>query len=237
LSGAALEARGRGPPLSISACILRNVGVAIAAEDGASAAIDHVTVHGYASSGLRLRQTGAGGGGGGRIEAHSLIVWGAASAVSSDAASTLLLSYSATAGGRLAGKGNISADPLFVDAASGDLRLTLRSPCRATGMGGTDMGAIPYVPTGARNRFRRGDANGDGLLDIGDALTALLALFQARVAPPCAEALDFDAQDGIDLGDAIGILRFLFAGAPGPPLPFPGCDSAPEEECFAPTCL
>ena len=55
---------------------------------------------------------------------------------------TAVLTYSCIAGG-YAGAGNISTDPLFVDAASGDCRLSTGSPCinagTSTGAPGTDI--------------------------------------------------------------------------------------------------
>jgi len=61
--------------------------------------------------------------------------------------------YSCVQGGWPVGDGNIAADPLFRDAANGDLGLSLGSPCVDTGNPGiandpdgtqADMGAYPY---------------------------------------------------------------------------------------------
>jgi hypothetical protein len=51
--------------------------------------------------------------------------------------------YSCIQGG-YDGTGNISADPLFIDAANGDFRLQPTSPCIEAGEGGVDMGAFDY---------------------------------------------------------------------------------------------
>ena len=65
-----------------------------------------------------------------------------------------LLDYSTFA---WAGTGNISADPLFADAANGNYRITANSPARDTGDPATfdpdstraDMGALPFAAGGA----------------------------------------------------------------------------------------
>jgi len=43
------------------------------------------------------------------------------------------------------GTGEIHEDPLFVNPANHNYRLDEGSPCRGTGRGGEDMGAIPYM--------------------------------------------------------------------------------------------
>jgi formylglycine-generating enzyme required for sulfatase activity len=74
-------------------------------------------------------------------------------------------------------------------------------------------------------KFKRGDANGDGSLDIGDALRILGHLFLAQ--PPeldCQDAADANDDGEVDIGDPILILFFLFAGnGVAIPPPFPEC--------------
>ncbi|HLU47932.1 MAG TPA: hypothetical protein VK116_07600, partial [Planctomycetota bacterium] len=68
--------------------------------------------------------------------------------------------------------------------------------------------------------FVRGDANDDGTLDISDALSLLIYLFQEREAAiPCLDAADADDSGELDLTDAVRILRYLFTGGQGPPPP------------------
>jgi parallel beta-helix repeat protein len=54
-------------------------------------------------------------------------------------ANTASANYTATSG-----TGNQSANPLFVDAAARNYRLTSYSPSRGAGAGGVDQGALPY---------------------------------------------------------------------------------------------
>jgi len=70
------------------------------------------------------------------------------------------------------------------------------------------------------SRFRRGDADGDGSVDITDPIAVLLRLFQGGEPFPCEDAADGDDDGEISLTDAIVILVRLFQG--GEPLPPPG---------------
>ncbi len=68
-----------------------------------------------------------------------------------------------------------------------------------------------------------GDANDDGLVDLGDAVRLLNYLFKNGPAPvPHTCAGDTNNDDLIDLGDAVGLLNYLFKG--GLP-PDPDCCS------------
>jgi hypothetical protein len=68
--------------------------------------------------------------------------------------------------------------------------------------------------------FRRGDADGNGLLQLTDSLYILNGLFRSGPPPSCPDAADADDDGTITLTDAIYILRHLFQS--GPPLPAPG---------------
>jgi hypothetical protein len=86
--------------------------------------------------------------------------------------------------------------------------------------------------------FRRGDANADGLGDMGDVLELLQHLFQGPVALPCLEAADADNSGRIDITDPLYLIQYLFLGGPPPPHPGPaprefggftqGCGSDPD---------
>lgn len=76
-------------------------------------------------------------------------------------------------------------------------------------------------PDGDSN-FRRGDANGDTLVDIGDGVYLLSFLFGAGPLP-CVAAGDADGSESVDLADPIALFSFFFASGPPPPMPFPDC--------------
>ncbi|UCF42772.1 MAG: right-handed parallel beta-helix repeat-containing protein, partial [Planctomycetota bacterium] len=82
-----------------------------------------------------------------------------------DASSSTTVSFSDVAGG-WTGPGNINADPLFVDAAGGDLRLSsVASPCVDTG----DNSAPNLPPTdlGGNPRVVDGNRDGSAVVDMG----------------------------------------------------------------------
>ncbi len=92
--------------------------------------------------------------------------------------------------------------------------------------------------------FRRGDANGDGGVDISDAVFILGELF-IPMSPtgPCQDADDVNDDGGVDISDAVFLLATLFIPmSPVPPAPGvsicgpdPTMDSV---EClFYPSCL
>jgi len=82
------------------------------------------------------------------------------------------------------------------------------------------------VPDDCDERFRRGDCNGDGGLDIADAICTLGWLFLGAAAPGCVAATDVDGTESVEVSDAIAVLSFLFRGGLPPVEPFPGCEPA-----------
>ncbi|MBI4601621.1 MAG: hypothetical protein HY721_06635 [Planctomycetes bacterium] len=69
--------------------------------------------------------------------------------------------------------------------------------------------------------FRRADSNGDGRVDIGDAISTLTYLFSGGAAPGCTDAADANDTGDLDLSDGIFTLQWLFAGGNDPPAPGP----------------
>lgn len=92
-----------------------------------------------------------------------------------------------------------------------------------------DMGASEACTT--LRRFRRGDSNVDGALDITDGLYILAHSFLCFGCReyPCTAAADADNNGGSpNITDAIYVLNFLFLGGPRPPHPGPyACGAAP----------
>jgi hypothetical protein len=77
-------------------------------------------------------------------------------------------------------------------------------------------------------RFRRGDVNGSGLIDISDVIFGLAWLFQSGAPPPCIAAADINGDAGVDISDPIYLLIHLFLSGPSPPAPYPDCGPAPD---------
>jgi hypothetical protein len=91
------------------------------------------------------------------------------------------------------------------------------------------------------SRFVRGDANGDGEIDISDPLAILFFLFGGfdGIEEICAEAGNANNDNHLDITDAIFILERLFI-APQPfPAPYPDCGpdpSLPSLGCDVSSC-
>ncbi|MBI4605110.1 MAG: lamin tail domain-containing protein [Planctomycetes bacterium] len=220
----------------VTRCIFTGIDqAAIAVTGNASIAADHLTIHGCGMGfDLRERSPGAGSG---DVDAHSVIAWQTPAAVAEDSGSRGDFTHSDLAGGVRPGDGNISADPRFVDAPAGDLRLRFSSPGRGTGKDGTDMGALPYEPTGETSRFLRCDTNADGSNDIADAVATLLALFGGRAGLACWASADCNADGLTDLSDALFDLAYLFTEGPPPPGAYPACEEGAVEGCGQTTCV
>jgi uncharacterized delta-60 repeat protein len=75
-----------------------------------------------------------------------------------------------------------------------------------------DYATIKYVQAW----FLRGDCNGDGTIDLGDAVYLLNYLFREGSEPDPYEAGDANCDGTIDLGDAVYLLNYLFKGGPPP---------------------
>lgn len=98
------------------------------------------------------------------------------------------------------------------------------------GAGGTDAYLIRTDEEGrVPPHFIRGDANGDGGLNIADAVGVIYYLFgQGCCLDP--DAMDVDDGGSVDLGDAISLLNYLFQDGEPPraPHPRPGFDPTPD---------
>ena len=78
-------------------------------------------------------------------------------------------------------------------------------------------------------RFVRADCNGDGDVDIADALCALGWLFADGPPPACAAATNANGDSKADISDVTFLLHHLFTGGPAPAAPFPDCGPCSNE--------
>jgi len=158
--------------------------------------------------------------------------------------------FSNISDGQFAGEdGNISEDPLFRNAPLGDYRLLPESPCIDAGVSAVGglvapdldfQGSIPvddpdvpnlnggiqemgYVDNTAP--FIRGDADGNTLHDVSDAIYTFNYLFLGG-GESCLASMDSNDDERLDISAGIFTLTFLFlGGAPySPPYPFQGLD-------------
>ncbi len=72
-------------------------------------------------------------------------------------------------------------------------------------------------------KFRRGDTDGNGALEITDPINNLAFQFLGTFIPPCMDAADYDDNGKIEITDPIGNLSHQFLGT-APPAP-PGKDT------------
>jgi hypothetical protein len=73
----------------------------------------------------------------------------------------------------------------------------------------------------AASRFRRGDSNVDGSVDLSDPISTLEWMFLGRQEASCASAADANDDGALDLSDVIATLEFLFSGSGVLPTPGP----------------
>lgn len=71
--------------------------------------------------------------------------------------------------------------------------------------------------------FLRGDADGNGSVDMTDSLYTLSSLFVGSKELRCQDAADADDSGEVELTDAVLVLGYLFAGGDTIAAPFPGC--------------
>ncbi len=99
--------------------------------------------------------------------------------------------------------------------------------------GSTFTAQIVRLITGGpvQPKFRRGDADMNGSLELTDPITVLNFQFLAGAEPPCLDAADGDDSGTLDLTDAIYSLNFQFLAGSRPPDPGPdvcGADPTPD---------
>ena len=82
---------------------------------------------------------------------------------------------------------------------------------------------VPAYAQAATISFVRGDANGDGSVDMSDAVSILDCQFAGRGCGGCLKASDVNGDHAVDISDATTLLNFLFRGAKRPPAPYPRC--------------
>ena len=79
--------------------------------------------------------------------------------------------------------------------------------------------------------FVRGEANGDGMVDLADAVFILNAIFApGSPLPSCDDAADANDSGEITISDPVYILLYLYCDGPPPPLPFPAAGEDPTED-------
>lgn len=128
---------GGAPGTQVSGTVIYNCGSGINVNNSTNVFVRNTTISGCAT-GLFFRTSG---GNLSDLSGTNNIVWGNAVNVTFTGNASLALSFSDIQGGQ-PGAGNIDADPLFVNAATKDFRLSPGSPAIGSGFGGANMGAL-----------------------------------------------------------------------------------------------
>ncbi|MCK4224324.1 MAG: hypothetical protein KAX39_04025 [candidate division Zixibacteria bacterium] len=71
--------------------------------------------------------------------------------------------------------------------------------------------------TGTTPSFLRGDANGDGMIDLGDVVYLINYLYEDGPAPDPLWTGDANGDEVIDLGDLVYLINYLYKDGPPPP--------------------
>ena len=81
----------------------------------------------------------------------------------------------------------------------------------------TLLGSAPFI---------RGDSNGDGIVDVGDAVKIVFHLLSGSELA-CGDAADIDDDETLEFGDVLGLLDHLFSSGSTPADPYPGAGLDP----------
>jgi ferredoxin len=100
----------------------------------------------------------------------------------------------------------------------------LRGPTGIAILSGTQA-----VPT-----FIRGDANGDGKVQVADPVWIVSELFRNGPPTSCQAAADATGDGVYDVSDALFVIRYYFQNGPAPGEPFPAC--GPESVAIPLSC-
>jgi hypothetical protein len=112
----------------------------------------------------------------------------------------------------------------YMHSSNDIVGVSLNSPEELEGnarLGAAAMAALAGPLSGVQDAgFRRGDANGDGQIDISDAVFTLRYLFSPGVIPGCLDAADSNDDGDLDISDAVAVLLELFreSGHIAPPV-------------------
>lgn len=85
---------------------------------------------------------------------------------------------------------------------------------------------------GDEARFRRGDVDATGSIELTDAIGILLYLFLRGPPPSCQKSADADDDGAVSIADAVYLLDHLFRGGDGPPAPGSVCGKDPTEDAL-----
>jgi hypothetical protein len=84
------------------------------------------------------------------------------------------------------------------------------------------------APPGGPGTFRRGDPNGDGFLEVSDAVYLLRKLFGGELPGlACQKSADLNDDGALNITDPLRLLNYLLLGGAQPASPFGACGLDP----------
>jgi len=106
-----------------------------------------------------------------------------------------------------------------------------RAPVTVRNVDGQVSNAFAFNITPPPAQFIRGDANGDGSVDVSDAVKIVFHLFSGADLT-CRDAADIDDDEQLNITDAVRLLGHLFRGGPPPADPYPGAGPDPDGDAL-----
>lgn len=109
--------------------------------------------------------------------------------------------------------GNFCLDPKFCNASSNDFRLSEGSPCAPKN---NDCGVLIGALSVGCDDFLCGDADGNDIVNISDAVYLISYIFGGGPAPDPLLAGDCDCNEIVNISDAVYLIAYIFGGGAGP---------------------
>jgi outer membrane protein assembly factor BamB len=83
----------------------------------------------------------------------------------------------------------------------------------------TDNNVQVWQATSSATQYICGDANGDGLVNVGDVVFLIAFIFSGGVAPEPLESGDANCEGATNVGDAVYLINYIFSGGAAPCCP------------------
>ena len=127
---------------------------------------------------------------------------------------------------------NLPGDATTVDVTLAEELIEYTLEITGSGACGETLDSISCLTACLPERFKRGDVNVDGTLDISDAIGTLNYLFQ-NLPLACFDSVDANDDGALDISDAVSILNYIFAGGVPPADPGPNvCGVDPTDDAL-----
>ncbi len=146
-----------------------------------------------------------------------------------------LILRAASGSGSFSPIGNVSSqETSYVDGeVENDREICYKVLAKAAGCVSEDSNVACATPGAVGEDFKRGDVDGNGVLELTDVIRSLNFKFLGNTGIECPDAADVDDNGALELTDDIRSLNFQFAGisgtVPAPPGPLTcGPDENPD---------